>query len=155
MNKRAPDPFPLFQRTGTPDDMNEADANIEAIADRLIAEIEKPKGKKAAAVARHLAYAFAVHRTRRGKTLTEHHLRLLAAALRITKPSARAAAFVGLSPVEDLATFIRAADIEASIPGITANKLAAEVGVDHKTIKAWRTMDAWRRRVAAVRAFGE
>jgi hypothetical protein len=155
----APDPFPLFQRNGTPDDMNALDANIEAVADTLIAALDYAKAHPVAKApnrlkpedVRYLAYALAVHRARNGKALTEDHLRLLAAALAIARPSLKAAEFVGVAPVKDLATFIKAADIEASAPEISENGLPRQVKVDNKTIRSWRRLPQWRQRVRATR----
>jgi hypothetical protein len=108
--KRAHDPFPIFKRTGTPDNLREFDRSIGDTADHLIRELERGKrlptnvkGLKREDV-HFLAYALVVHRTRNGGVLTEDHLRLLAAALALRPdhvPS-RAAVFFGLPPIKAL-----------------------------------------------------
>lgn len=158
-DSRAPDPFPLFQRTGTPDDMDALDGNIEAVADMLVAALDHAKSKPVASEpnrikpedARYLAYSLAVHRSRHDRPLTEHHLRLLAAALAIERPSVRAGEVVGLPPVKDLQKFTEAADAEAREPGISQNKLAKAVSVEQATIRAWRKLPGFKSRVQYVR----
>lgn len=41
--KRAPNPFPVFKRTGTPDNVGEFDRSIANTADHLIAELRRAK----------------------------------------------------------------------------------------------------------------
>ena len=153
---RAPVPFPIFERRGVPDDINRMDRDIEQIADRLIADLDRAKrtsatpGLKPEDV-RFLAHTLVVHRTRRGGVLSEHHLRLLYAALGIQRQSVRAANFVGLPPVEDLAKFYAAADLQACEPNISINRLASEVKVERKTICAWRKLKEFKERVRFIR----
>jgi hypothetical protein len=159
---RAPDPFPTFERTGTPGEMDAADANIEALSDKLIGALSRAKDLPAGSNddlkpedVRFLAYALAVHRTRKGKVLSEAHLSLLAAALGIHRTSTRAAAEIGLPPVRDLPKFHEAADAEALYPDISENKLAQLIGVANKTIREWREMPTFQARVSFGRHFGD
>jgi hypothetical protein len=161
--ERAPDPFPIFRRRGTPDNMDELDCNIEHIADQIDADLLRAHRTTVAAKspklrptlkpedARFLAYALIVHRTRRGGVLTEGHLRLLHSVLSIKRPSLRAAEAVGMSPVKDPAKFLSAADLQAREPTISENCLATKIGVDRKTIRAWRRTPEFKQRVRATR----
>jgi hypothetical protein len=162
---RAPDPFPIFTRTGTPDDMNALDHNIEVIAPRLIADLARAKrtgvGTKSPTLrlilkpedVRFLAYALVVHRTRRGGVLSEAHLQLLHAALDIRRQSVRGAKAAGLPPVKNLEKFLAAADLQARETNISENRLASKAGVDRKTIRAWRMMKEFKQRVRSTRYF--
>ena len=163
--QRAPDPFPIFKRAGTPDGLNELDCNIECIADGLIADLRRAQRTTARARspklrptlkpedARFLTYALIVHRTRHGGVLSEAHLRLLHAVLGIQRLSLRAAEAAGMPAVKDFAAFVSAADLEAREPTISENRLARGVGVDRKTIRAWRKMKEFGEHVRATRYF--
>lgn len=144
---RAPDPFSVFGRTGTPEDMSGLDRDIEAVADRLIGGDTDLRPEDV----RYLGYALAVYRTRRGMVLTEDHLRLLAAALGIERMSLRAAEKVGLPPVRDHEKFLAAADAVAAQPDVSDYALARIAGVDRGTIRRWRELRAFWRRVRIAR----
>lgn len=158
-NKRAPDPWEIFPRTGTPEDMAALDRNIEQIADQLIAVLDHVKSQPAATQAdglkaedvRFLAYALITYRSRRDGVLTEHHLRLLAAALAIQRQSLAATAFVGMPAIDKLDEFLAATALQANEPKISETKLAKAVGVDRKTIRGWRKLPEFDRRVHTIR----
>jgi hypothetical protein len=156
MNKRAPDPFPVFKPRGTPANLDGLDRSIADTADHLIRELERAKrlpsrkGNLTREGVRFLAYALLVHRTRNREALAEDHLRLLASALGIRPdhvPSG-AAAFLGLPPIKasHYLKFVRAADADRE-PDISENELAKRIGVDRGTIRSWRKMKAYRERV--------
>lgn len=122
------------------------DADIGAVADHLIEALrlaealpakagdDRPKAEDV----RFMAYALATFRTRRGGVLTEDHLRLLAAALQVRRPSLAAGEFVGLPRVKKLDAFLAAADRQGSELAISEIGLARAVGVEARTIRAWR-----------------
>lgn len=125
----------------------------------LIADLLKPKRSRVTKQLRRfkpeddrfVVYRIVLERTRDREPLTEDHLLLLASALGIKRVSQRVAEEIGLPPIKDMAKFLTAADLQAREPRISETKLAAAVGTDRKTIRVWRKLEGFNRRVRSIR----
>ncbi|HTS40034.1 MAG TPA: hypothetical protein VMH84_05785 [Xanthobacteraceae bacterium] len=139
--------YKLFP-TGTSGTLHWLDANIAETAIFLIDSlktIDRQAGprKLTRQDIQELVYQlflFRVRDGRNGKTITEHHLGLLAAVLKAGNGfSSRLAKFIGLPGIEidHYSKFLKAVDIVAARPKISVNKLASILGVQRATVRAW------------------